>query len=33
MKSIEMIMAVYQAALAGARVALPLKERGHPLGA
>lgn len=33
MKSIEMIMAVYQAALAGARVALPLADRKHPLGA
>ena len=31
MKSIEMIMAVYQAALSGARVTLPLKERRHPL--
>ena len=33
MKSIEMIMAVYQAALSGARVTLPLKERRHPLAA
>ena len=33
MKSIEMIMAVYQAALTGARVTLPLKERRHPLAA
>jgi predicted dehydrogenase len=33
MKSIEMIMAVYQAALSGARVALPLADRKHPLGA
>jgi predicted dehydrogenase len=31
MKSLEMIMAVYHAALAGTRVSLPLKERGHPL--
>ncbi|HEU0008522.1 MAG TPA: Gfo/Idh/MocA family oxidoreductase [Verrucomicrobiae bacterium] len=33
MKSIEMIMAVYHAALSGARVTLPLKERRHPLAA
>jgi predicted dehydrogenase len=33
MKSLEMVMAVYFAALNGARVALPLKERSHPLGA
>ena len=33
MKSIEMIMAVYQAALSGGRVALPLADRKHPLGA
>jgi len=33
MKSIEMIMAVYQAALSRARVTLPLKERRHPLAA
>jgi predicted dehydrogenase len=33
MKSLEMIMAVYQAALGGARVPLPLKDRSHPLGA
>jgi predicted dehydrogenase len=32
-KSIEMIMAVYQAALSGARVTLPLMERRHPLAA
>jgi predicted dehydrogenase len=32
MKSVEMVMAVYQAALAGARVLLPLKDRSHPLG-
>ena len=31
MKSLEMIMAVYHAALSGSRAALPLKERGHPL--
>ena len=31
MKSLEMIMAVYQSALTGARVALPLKDRSHPL--
>jgi len=31
MKSIEMIMAVYQAALAGGRVPFPLKDRQHPL--
>lgn len=31
MKSIEMIMAVYQAALSGGRVPLPLKSRQHPL--
>lgn len=31
MKSLEMIMAVYHAALAGTRVPLPLKDRGHPL--
>lgn len=31
MKSLEMIMAVYHAALTGARVPLPLKQRGHPL--
>ena len=30
-KSLEMIMGVYHAALSGARVALPLKDRGHPL--
>jgi predicted dehydrogenase len=29
--AVEMVMAVYWAALGGARVALPLKERGHPL--
>src|SRR5205814_9720588 len=31
MKSLEMIMAVYQAALAQARVPLPLAVRSHPL--
>jgi predicted dehydrogenase len=31
MKSLEMIMAVYHAALSGRRVPLPLKDRGHPL--
>lgn len=31
MKSLEMIMAVYHAALSGARVAFPLKDRTHPL--
>jgi predicted dehydrogenase len=31
MKSLEMIMAVYHAALSGARVQLPLKDRSHPL--
>ena len=31
MKSLEMIMAVYHAALGGRRVSLPLGERGHPL--
>jgi predicted dehydrogenase len=30
-KAIEMVMAVYQAGLSGARVELPLKERRHPL--
>ena len=33
MKSLEMIMAVYHAALSGARVAFPLKDRTHPLAA
>jgi predicted dehydrogenase len=33
MKSLEMIMAVYQAALSGTRVTLPLAERRHPLEA
>jgi predicted dehydrogenase len=33
MKSLEMIMAVYHAALSGHRVALPLKDRNHPLKA
>jgi predicted dehydrogenase len=33
MKSLEMNMAVYHAALGGTRVALPLKDRSHPLGA
>jgi predicted dehydrogenase len=33
MKAIEMVMAVYHAALGGTRVNLPLVERGHPLGA
>ena len=32
MKSLEMIMSVYHAALSGRRVELPLKDRGHPLG-
>ncbi|HZJ17749.1 MAG TPA: Gfo/Idh/MocA family oxidoreductase [Chthoniobacteraceae bacterium] len=32
-KSLEMVMAVYHAALSGGRVALPLKDRSHPLGA
>jgi predicted dehydrogenase len=32
-KSLEMVMAVYHAALNGARVTLPLKDRSHPLGA
>ena len=31
MKSLELIMAVYHASLTGARIPLPLKERGHPL--
>jgi len=31
MKAIEMVMAVYRAALGGTRVALPLEERDHPL--
>lgn len=31
MKSIEMIMAVYQAALSGRRVPFPLQNRAHPL--
>jgi predicted dehydrogenase len=31
-KAIEMVMAVYRAALAGGRVTLPLNEREHPLG-
>jgi predicted dehydrogenase len=29
--AVEMVMSVYRAALGAARVALPLKERGHPL--
>lgn len=33
MKSLEMIMAVYQAALSASRIALPLKDRAHPLSA
>ena len=33
MKSLEMIMAVYHAALSGARVTFPLKDRTHPLAA
>ena len=33
MKSLEMIMAVYQAALSERRIALPLAARGHPLKA
>jgi predicted dehydrogenase len=32
MKSLEMIMAVYQASLSGCRVSLPLVSRAHPLG-
>ena len=31
MKAVEMVMAVYHAALSGARVALPLEQRKHPL--
>lgn len=31
MKAVEMVMAVYQAAFAKRRVALPLKDRAHPL--
>ena len=31
MKSLEMIMAVYEAALSGRRVALPMAKRTHPL--
>lgn len=31
MKALEMVMAVYHAALAGARVLLPLEDRRHPL--
>jgi predicted dehydrogenase len=31
-KSLEMVMAVYHAALSGKRVALPLSKRTHPLG-
>jgi predicted dehydrogenase len=31
MKSLEMVMAVYYAALTGTRVSLPLTERRHPL--
>jgi predicted dehydrogenase len=30
--AVEMVMAVYQAALSGRRVSFPLVERGHPLG-
>jgi predicted dehydrogenase len=30
-KAVEMVMAVYQAALSGARVPLPLADRKHPL--
>ena len=30
--AVEMVMAVYQAALSGARVAMPLADRKHPLG-
>ena len=30
-KALEMVMAVYQAALAGARAVLPLNDHGHPL--
>jgi predicted dehydrogenase len=31
-KALEMVMAVYQSALARSRVEMPLKERSHPLG-
>jgi predicted dehydrogenase len=31
MRAIEMVMAVYQAAIAGRRVSFPLVERKHPL--
>jgi hypothetical protein len=31
MKAVEMVMAVYQSALSGSRVALPLANRAHPL--
>ncbi len=31
MKAVEMVMAVYQAALAQRRISLPLKDRAHPL--
>ena len=33
MRAVEMVLAVYHAALTGRRVALPLTERGHPLAA
>lgn len=33
MRAVEMVMAVYQSALSGARVALPLAQRAHPLAA
>jgi hypothetical protein len=33
MKSLEMIMAVYHAALSGSRAKLPLTDRTHPLEA
>lgn len=32
-KSLEMIMAVYHAGLSGSRIAFPLADRSHPLGA
>jgi hypothetical protein len=31
MKALEMVMAVYHAALSGAQVKLPLAQRRHPL--
>jgi predicted dehydrogenase len=33
MKALEMVIAVYHAALSGAQVKLPLEQRRHPLGA